>query len=90
LEDRIASVLASEVLNENNQWVKADTVQDWATDSSTRYLCGNCEALNDATRSMELAELPPVLHISLLRFVFDPTTLARKKCKHKVAILFGH
>jgi ubiquitin C-terminal hydrolase len=40
--------------------------------------------MQDATRYTELRRLPPVLHISLLRFVFDMSTLERKKCKHSV------
>jgi ubiquitin C-terminal hydrolase len=47
----------------------------------SRYLCSNCNALQDATRRVELRQLPPILHISLLRFVFDLTSLERKKSK---------
>ncbi|KAH8116817.1 cysteine proteinase [Phellopilus nigrolimitatus] len=46
-----------------------------------KYLCSVCESLEDATRYTEIRNLPPVLHISLLRFVYDLTTYERKKSK---------
>ena len=46
-----------------------------------RYLCYNCKSLQDATRYTELRSLPPVLHISLLRFVYDFATYERRKSK---------
>lgn len=49
-----------------------------------RYLCSKCESLQDAKRFTELRELPPVLHFSLLRFVYDLNTMERKKSKHAV------
>ncbi|PPQ64679.1 hypothetical protein CVT26_002769 [Gymnopilus dilepis] len=45
----------------------------------------NCEALQDATRYTELRELPPVLHFSLLRFIYDVSTMERKKSKHTIS-----
>jgi ubiquitin C-terminal hydrolase len=51
----------------------------------SRYFCEQCNSLQDATRSIELSQLPPVLHVSLLRFVFDPATMERKKSKHVVS-----
>ncbi|KAF8077825.1 hypothetical protein FPV67DRAFT_1557276 [Lyophyllum atratum] len=50
-----------------------------------QYLCSQCESLQDATRYTELKELPPVLHFSLLRFVYDVSTMERKKSKHAVS-----
>jgi ubiquitin carboxyl-terminal hydrolase 48 len=52
---------------------------------SFRYWCSRCQSLEDATRQLILQKLPPVLHFSLLRFVFDVTTLERKKRKHNVS-----
>lgn len=49
-----------------------------------RYLCSRCDELRDAKRYTEFRQLPPVLHISLLRFVFDMNTLERKKSKHAI------
>ncbi|KAH9173623.1 cysteine proteinase [Lactarius sanguifluus] len=50
-----------------------------------KYYCSKCQSLEDATRQLVLRRLPPVLHISLLRFVFDLTTFERKKRKHNVS-----
>ncbi|KAK1222681.1 hypothetical protein PQX77_014467 [Marasmius sp. AFHP31] len=41
--------------------------------------------LQDATRYTELRRLPPVLHFSLLRFVFNLATLERKKSKNIIS-----
>ncbi|EPQ58342.1 cysteine proteinase [Gloeophyllum trabeum ATCC 11539] len=49
-----------------------------------KYLCPRCETLQDATRYTKLRELPPVLHISLMRFVYDLGSMERKKCSHSV------
>ncbi|KAG1891149.1 hypothetical protein F4604DRAFT_1876310 [Suillus subluteus] len=38
----------------------------------------------DATRYTELRNLPPVLHFSLLRFVYDFASMERKKSKHNL------
>ena len=48
----------------------------------SRYSCSTCDSLQDATRYTELRRLPPVLHFSLLRFVFNLATLERKKSKN--------
>jgi uncharacterized UBP type Zn finger protein len=49
-----------------------------------RYHCSQCQSLQDATRYTELRQLPPVLHFSLLRFVYDFSTMERKKSKHAI------
>lgn len=49
-----------------------------------RYLCQECDSLQDAKRYTELLELPPVLHFSLLRFVYDLATMERKKSKQSI------
>ncbi|KAI0044824.1 cysteine proteinase [Auriscalpium vulgare] len=49
-----------------------------------KYRCPRCDSLEDATRQLVLRKLPPVLHFSLLRFVFDVATLERKKSKHMI------
>ncbi|KAL4247306.1 peptidase C19 family protein [Abortiporus biennis] len=46
-----------------------------------QYLCSVCESLQDAKRYTEFRELPPVLHVSLLRFVFDLQSMERRKSK---------
>lgn len=50
-----------------------------------RYLCPQCDSLQDAARFAELRALPPVLHFSLLRFVYDVATMERKKSKHTIS-----
>lgn len=49
-----------------------------------QYRCSVCDSLQDATRYTELRELPPVLHVSLLRFVYDVQSWERKKSKDKI------
>ena len=46
-----------------------------------RYFCSRCNSLQLATRVTEIRSLPPVLHVSVLRFVYDFTILERKKSK---------
>ncbi|THG98644.1 hypothetical protein EW026_g3587 [Hermanssonia centrifuga] len=53
-------------------------------DGDNKYLCSKCESLQNAKRYTELRELPPVLHFSLLRFVYDLSTMERKKSKHYI------
>ncbi|KAI0688254.1 cysteine proteinase [Cytidiella melzeri] len=50
-----------------------------------KYLCPRCDNLQDAQRQAELTELPPVLHFSLLRFVYDLSTMERKKSKQLIS-----
>ena len=50
-----------------------------------RYHCSHCDSLQDATRYTKLRGLPPVLHFSLMRFVYDLSTMERKKSKHIVS-----
>ncbi|KAF9052908.1 cysteine proteinase [Panaeolus papilionaceus] len=50
-----------------------------------RYFCSQCSTLQDATRYTELQKLPPVLHFSLLRFVYDVSSMERKKSKHCIS-----
>ncbi|XP_067929195.1 ubiquitin carboxyl-terminal hydrolase 48-like isoform X2 [Watersipora subatra] len=44
-----------------------------------QYFCSNCLSKQNATRRIELQNLPPVLNIQLLRFVFDRKTGRKKK-----------
>ncbi|EIN07261.1 cysteine proteinase [Punctularia strigosozonata HHB-11173 SS5] len=67
LEDRIAILLASEVMTDDN-----------------RYACPQCGIPQKAVRRSELSKLPPVLHFSIMRFVYDAET-GRKKSKHRIS-----
>ncbi|KAG7092641.1 hypothetical protein E1B28_008981 [Marasmius oreades] len=50
-----------------------------------KYLCSQCESLQDAARYTELRKLPPVLHFSLLRFVFNMANMERRKSKNIIS-----
>jgi uncharacterized UBP type Zn finger protein len=56
-----------------------------STEFESRYLCSGCKTLQNATRYTELQILPPVLHFSLMRFVYDLNTMERKKSKHSIS-----
>ncbi|KAG6860930.1 hypothetical protein C0995_005885 [Termitomyces sp. Mi166 len=87
LEDRIGAILEHETLSGDNQCVQFDHTDllPLIQNLKPRYLCPRCECLQDATRYTQLKELPPVLHFSLLRFVYDLSTMERKKSKHSVS-----
>ncbi|EGO18657.1 hypothetical protein SERLADRAFT_418842 [Serpula lacrymans var. lacrymans S7.9] len=74
LEGCIAGLLQPEKLTGDNKF-----------EFLSRYLCSNCTSLQDAARYTELRRLPPVLHFSLLRFVYDISYMERKKSKHSPA-----
>ena len=40
-------------------------------DGSNQYFCENCGEKRDATRCVKLKKLPPVLNLSLSRYIFD-------------------
>lgn len=85
LEDRIAASLLPETLSGDNQFVLLSPI--WPSNlliSKVRYSCSQCKSLQDATRYTELRKLPPVLHFSLLRFIYDVSTMERKKSKHSI------
>ncbi|KAL1710109.1 hypothetical protein EV121DRAFT_252295 [Schizophyllum commune] len=54
------------------------------TQSEREYACSTCNALRAATRYTKLRKLPPVLHFSLMRFVYDLKTYERKKSKSAI------
>lgn len=49
-----------------------------------RYFCSKCEELVDAARFAAYNTFPPVLHFSILRFVYDLSSMERKKSKHTI------
>ncbi|KAJ6525652.1 hypothetical protein B0H19DRAFT_585928 [Mycena capillaripes] len=63
----------------------ADLLQQEQLTGDNQYLCSKCESLQDATRYTELESLPPVLHFSLLRFVYDLSTMERRKSKYSIS-----
>ncbi|GAA5896255.1 hypothetical protein JCM8208_001826 [Rhodotorula glutinis] len=54
-------------------------------DGDNQYLCEMCDAKRDAVRYSYLSALPPVLHFSLLRFVFSPKDFSRSKSQHAIS-----
>ena len=44
-----------------------------------RYRCERCDSLQNAERQLVIDSLPPVMHISLLRFYYDVKSESRKK-----------
>ncbi|KAK7020447.1 hypothetical protein R3P38DRAFT_2969526 [Favolaschia claudopus] len=62
----------------------ADLLQEESLSGDNQYRCSTCNSLQDATRYTELASLPPVLHFSLLRFVYDLASDERRKSKHAI------
>ncbi|GLB34824.1 putative cysteine proteinase [Lyophyllum shimeji] len=86
--ERVSDFLEIEISLKNNSKLEdriAAVLQPETLSGDNQYLCSQCESLQDATRYTELKELPPVLHFSLLRFVYDVSTMERKKSKHAVS-----
>ncbi|KAI8055337.1 hypothetical protein BDF22DRAFT_774814 [Syncephalis plumigaleata] len=44
-----------------------------------QYYCDACKQKQDATRTLSIQSLPPVLHLQLMRFVFNASTFEREK-----------
>ncbi|KAL1717465.1 hypothetical protein EV715DRAFT_253708 [Schizophyllum commune] len=84
LEDCVASSLQPEKLTGDNKCVIVYTDQRSTCSHLPRYACSTCNSLRDATRYTKLRKLPPVLHFSLMRFVYDLKTYERKKSKSAI------
>ncbi|KAL4067914.1 hypothetical protein J3A83DRAFT_4097639 [Scleroderma citrinum] len=85
--ERSNNFLELEINIENNSRLEdriAAFLQDEKLTGDNQYHCSHCEALQDATRYTALRALPPVLHFSLLRFVYDFASMERKKSKHNL------
>jgi hypothetical protein len=57
---------------------------DERLEGDNQYHCQSCGVKRDATRSAAITSLPPILHFSLLRFVFDPKTYDRRKSRASI------
>ncbi|OXG77311.1 ubiquitin carboxyl-terminal hydrolase 48 [Cryptococcus neoformans var. grubii Br795] len=53
-------------------------------DGDNKYFCPSCLSKRRATRRQLPVVLPPVIHFSLLRFVFDLKSMSRKKSKASI------
>ncbi|KAF7969279.1 hypothetical protein HWV62_27809 [Athelia sp. TMB] len=62
----------------------AAMLQPEKLEGDNKYLCSACDSLQNATRTTTLLKLPPVLHFSLLRFVYDLKSMERKKSKNGI------
>ncbi|KAF9218284.1 cysteine proteinase, partial [Gyrodon lividus] len=85
--ERTTDFLELEINIENNTRLEdriAALLQNEKLTGDNKYSCSNCASLQDATRYTELRSLPPVLHFSLLRFVYDFASMERKKSKHNL------
>ncbi|XP_006457981.1 hypothetical protein AGABI2DRAFT_115001 [Agaricus bisporus var. bisporus H97] len=63
----------------------AMTLQEEKLTGDDKYHCPQCDELRDATRYTQLSELPPTLHFSLHRFVYDLSTMERRKSKYTIS-----
>lgn len=63
----------------------ANSLKPEKLSGENRYHCSYCDTLQDATRYTKLRRLPPVLHFSLMRFVYDLNTMERKKSKSLIS-----
>ncbi|KAK0210866.1 hypothetical protein DFS33DRAFT_1252154 [Desarmillaria ectypa] len=85
--ERSSDFLEIEISFKNNAKLGdciAATLQPEKLTGDNKYFCCQCDGHHDATRYVELRELPPVLHFSLLRFVYDVSTMERKKSKNTI------
>ncbi|KAJ8301407.1 hypothetical protein KUTeg_020394 [Tegillarca granosa] len=48
-------------------------------DGDNQYMCSHCSSKQNAKRAIQLKNLPPVLNLQLLRFVFDKKSGHKKK-----------
>lgn len=89
LEKRIRVSLADESLENENRCVRSPcSVSRVCSPSrhivSHRYWCERCGGKRNATRTTQLISVPPVLHLSLLRFTFSMDTLDRVKSQDQI------
>ncbi|KAI5900286.1 uncharacterized protein SCHCODRAFT_02607525 [Schizophyllum commune H4-8] len=85
--ERESTFLEIEVNFGNNSRLEdcvASSLQPEKLTGDNKYACSACNALRDATRYTKLRKLPPVLHFSLMRFVYDLKTYERKKSKSAI------
>lgn len=56
-----------------------DFLQEEKLEGDNQYMCSSCSSKQNAARKIHLKNLPPVLNLQLLRFVFDKKTGMKKK-----------
>jgi ubiquitin carboxyl-terminal hydrolase 48 len=55
-------------------------------DGENKYMCGECNDICDAERSISFVATPPVLNIQLARYVFNLKTYRKQKLMNKVML----
>lgn len=86
--ERTADFLEIEVRFEENSTLEdciRTMLQEEKLTGDNQYRCPECDGLRDATRYTQLSRLPPVLNFSFLRFVYDFSTMERKKSKYTLS-----
>ncbi|KXN92215.1 Ubiquitin carboxyl-terminal hydrolase 48 [Leucoagaricus sp. SymC.cos] len=86
--ERTADFLEIEVRFEGKSALEdciSSMLQEERLTGDNQYHCPQCDCLRDATRYTQVSQLPPVLHFSLLRFVYDFVSLERRKSKHTIS-----
>ncbi|GAA5951936.1 hypothetical protein JCM8115_005283 [Rhodotorula mucilaginosa] len=63
----------------------AHSLEPEKLEGDNQYFCETCDKKRDAERYQKLTSLPPVLHFSILRFVFDYDTLERRKSQNAIS-----
>ncbi|SCV68974.1 BQ2448_1994 [Microbotryum intermedium] len=63
----------------------AESLGDERMEGDNQYYCDLCQKKRDAIRYTRLDSLPPVLHFSLLRFVYSLKQGTRKKSQHSIS-----
>lgn len=53
-------------------------------EGDNQYHCSNCDKKQNAKRATKLTDLPPVLNLQLLRFVYDRSSGYKKKISTKI------
>ncbi|GAA5968088.1 hypothetical protein JCM11641_003725 [Rhodosporidiobolus odoratus] len=54
-------------------------------DGDNQYFCDGCKAKQDASRRSAITSLPPVLHFSIIRFVWNMKDFSRQKSQHAIS-----
>ncbi|KAG0348422.1 hypothetical protein BG005_011542 [Podila minutissima] len=49
-----------------------------------KYSCSKCDSLQDAVREIKIEQMPEVLNIQLMRFVYDNVTWTKRKSKDMI------
>ncbi|KAF9311822.1 hypothetical protein BG003_006928 [Podila horticola] len=49
-----------------------------------KYSCSRCNSLQDAVREIKIEQMPEVLNIQLMRFIYDNVTWTKKKSKDMI------